>query len=279
MTHFLPLLPTLWPWLVLIAAQISALTGRSVIATALLAVFGVIALMQGLLSPGAALLILLGLLGARQLPRLTGVPRAIGHLAFIGWSLVLALHLLPGVHNLLVLDQVQSGPESSLFTMYVNLDKPMIFFAAVLASPAMLRSRNAIRTLPLVAGLVLLPGLLTVGVVSGAIHPERGLPEWWLIFALSNLFLTCLTEEAFFRGYLQSAIATRLGPIAGIAAASLLFGLAHAAGGALLVVFASLLGLACGLGYFATGRLWVPVLMHFGFNLAHLLLFTYPGPA
>ncbi|MCX8955020.1 CPBP family intramembrane metalloprotease, partial [Ruegeria sp. NA] len=95
---------------------------------------------------------------------------------------------------------------------------------------------------------------------------------------LSILFLTCLTEEAFFRGYLQSAITLRLEATGGLVAASLLFGLAHIGGGPALVVFASLLGLGCGLGYFATGRLWVPVAMHFGFNLTHLLLFTYPGP-
>lgn len=64
----------------------------------------------------------------------------------------------------------------------------------------------------------------------------------------------------------------------GAIAASLLFGLAHFAGGPALVGFASILGLACGLGYYATRRLWVPVAMHFGFNLTHLFLFTYPGP-
>nr|WP_254438024.1 CPBP family intramembrane glutamic endopeptidase [Ruegeria arenilitoris] len=125
---------------------------------------------------------------------------------------------------------------------------------------------------------MLLPTLFLLGLTTGAVRPEIGLPSWWLIFALSNLFLTCLTEEAFFRGYLQSVFISKTGTTIGIVAASLLFGLAHAGGGPALVVFASILGAACGLGYFATGRLWVPVLMHFGFNALHLALFTYPGP-
>lgn len=279
MSHAVILLPMLWPWLVLIAAQISLLSRRNKTAIILLATFGAIVLIQGLLTWGAALMIFAGLLGASQMYRLKGALLWAGHLALIGWSIVLALHLLPGVHNPLVLDQVQSGPLSHPFTMYVNLDKPMIFFAVALAWPAMLRVGRAVKTAPLLAGLGLLPILLAVAVVSGAVDPEPVLPEWWLVFALSNLFMTCLTEEAFFRGYLQAAIATRFGPMMGLVASSLLFGLAHAAGGVLLVVFAALLGFACGLGYFATGRLWVPVLMHFGFNMAHLLLFTYPGPA
>ncbi len=279
MSHLLPLLPVLWPWLFLIAAQIGMLVGSRNIALILLATFGATVLLRGLVSWDAALIILLGLLGAAQLPRLKGAPLVLGHLILIGWCLAVASHLLPGVRNPLVLDQVQAGPESSLFTMYVNLDKPMIFFAVVLAWPAMLNAKHVVKFAPLLVGLVLLPVLLTVGLVSGAVNPEPGLPEWWLIFALSNLFLTCLTEEAFFRGYLQSAMTNRFGPLAGIVTASLIFGLAHAAGGAVLVIFAALLGFACGLGYFATGRLWVPVLMHFGFNLAHFLLFTYPGPA
>ncbi|MEO9576761.1 MAG: CPBP family intramembrane glutamic endopeptidase [Tateyamaria sp.] len=279
MSHLLPLLPVLWPWLVLIAAQLVMLSGNRGIALTLLAAFGALVLMQGFVSAGAALIVVLGLLGAGQLRRLSGVSLVIGHVAFILWCLALALHLLPGAHNPLILDQVQAGPESRPFTMYINLDKPMIVFAVVLAWPAMLTARRVTAPTPVLIGLGMLPALLATALLFGAVHNEPGLPEWWLVFALSNLFLTCLTEEAFFRGYLQSALAARFGPIAGIAAASLLFGLAHAAGGALLVVFAGLLGLACGLGYFATGRLWVPVLMHFGFNMAHLLLFTYPGPA
>nr|WP_253284756.1 MULTISPECIES: CPBP family intramembrane glutamic endopeptidase [unclassified Ruegeria] len=143
----------------------------------------------------------------------------------------------------------------------------------------MLQSTIQTKFGPLVAGLLLLPGLFLLGLAVGAIQPEFSVPRWWLVFVLSNLFLTCLTEEAFFRGYLQSAIISRLGAVGGVIAASLLFGLVHFGGGPALVVFASILGLACGLGYYATQRLWVPVAMHFGFNLVHLLLFTYPGPA
>ncbi len=277
MTHFLSLLPAIWPWFILIAAQTGAASGQQKLGLTLLAAFGGIALALGLVTPLAVGIAGLGLLGAAGLRRLSGPMALAGHLALILWCLALAAHLVPGFHNLLVLDQVQAGPDSTDFTLYLNLDKPLVLFAVLLVWPRMIQGAEPTKTAPLVFGLILLPALFLLGLATGAVRPEIGLPPWWLIFALSNLFLTCLTEEAFFRGYLQSVIITKFGATLGIVTASLLFGLAHAGGGPALVVFASTLGSACGLGYYATGRLWVPVLMHFGFNALHLALFTYPG--
>ncbi|MGL6500415.1 hypothetical protein ACSZOJ_19370 [Aeromonas dhakensis] len=48
------------------------------------------------------------------------------------------LHLIPGFTNLKVLDQVQAGPASVPFNMYLNLDKPLVFFGLLLAWPALL---------------------------------------------------------------------------------------------------------------------------------------------
>ncbi|NOD64057.1 CPBP family intramembrane glutamic endopeptidase [Ruegeria sp. HKCCD9179] len=279
MTFFLSLLPAIWPWLILIAAQVTALVGHWAVALSLLVLFASIASATGLMSLLAIAAVVGGLAGAALLPHLQGRLAVAGHALLILWCLAMGAHLLPGFQNLKVLDQVQTGAASTGFTMHLNLDKPMVFFAVLLAWPGMLQSTIQTKFGPLVAGLLLLPGLFLLGLAVGAIQPEFSVPRWWLVFVLSNLFLTCLTEEAFFRGYLQSAIISRLGAVGGVIAASLLFGLVHFGGGPALVVFASILGLACGLGYYATQRLWVPVAMHFGFNLVHLLLFTYPGPA
>ncbi|WP_171183834.1 CPBP family intramembrane glutamic endopeptidase [Ruegeria sp. HKCCC2117] len=279
MTFFLSLLPAIWPWLILIAAQVTALVGHWAVALSLLVLFASIASATGLMSLLAIAAVVGGLAGAALLPHLKGRLAVAGHALLILWCLAMGAHLLPGFQNLKVLDQVQTGAASTGFTMHLNLDKPMVFFAVLLAWPGMLQSTIQTKFGPLVAGLLLLPGLFLLGLAVGAIQPEFSVPRWWLVFVLSNLFLTCLTEEAFFRGYLQSAVISRLGAVGGVIAASLLFGLAHFGGGPALVVFASILGLACGLGYYATQRLWVPVAMHFGFNLVHLLLFTYPGPA
>ncbi len=276
-TQFLSLLPEIWPWLILITAQLAAFAGRSALGLSLLALFGLVSLIIGLMSPLATALVGVGLLGAFHLRHQSGWLAAIGHIALIIWCLALGAHLLPGFNNTRILDQVTAGAGSSTFTMFLNVDKPMVFFAVLLVCPGMLNSHQRTRIAPLVLGTGLLPLLFALGLYAGAVRLEFGLPSWWLIFAFSNLFLTCLAEEAFFRGYLQSVLTSKLGTAGGIAVASLLFGLAHIGGGLELVVFATLLGVGLGMGYIATGRLWVPVAMHFGFNFLHLALFTYPG--
>ncbi|WP_170332506.1 CPBP family intramembrane glutamic endopeptidase [Ruegeria arenilitoris] len=279
MALFLALLPTIWPWLILVLSQIFALSGQRLLSLVMLLLFGFVTTTLGLITLPGLLIATLGLIGASYLPRLKGLAAILGHLALIIWSLALGAHLMPGFNNLLVLDQVNAGPDSGPFTMYLNLDKPIVFFAVLLACPMIINGAIPTRRLPLIIGILLLPALFLLGATSGAVRPELGLPAWWMIFAFSNLFLTSLTEEAFFRGYLQSVLTTKTGPAIGITLASILFGLVHFGGGPALVLFASILGLACGLGYYATGRLWVPTLMHFGFNFTHLALFTYPGPA
>lgn len=278
MAFFLSQLPVIWPWLILIAAQVGVLAGRTTIGLSILVLFGSMALSIGLMSPLALAVIVLGLLGASFLPRLSGWAAGVGHLALIVWCVALGAHLVPGFYNLRILDQVLSGPESAAFTMHLNVDKPMVFFAVLLAWPAMRNAGRQVNKPSLILGLGMLPVLFAIALHTGALRPEFTLPPWWLIFALSNLFLTCLTEEAFFRGYLQSVLSSRLGAVGGVMLASVAFGLTHIGGGPALVIFASILGLACGLGYFATGRLWVPVAMHFAFNFAHLAFFTYPVP-
>jgi len=58
--------------------------------------------------------------------------------------------------------------------------------------------------------------------------------------------------------------------------ASLLFGIAHFAGGLNYVVVATLAGLLYGVVYLNTGKIWHAILMHFCLNMVHLYLFTYP---
>ncbi len=278
MAHFISLLPIIWPWFILIAAQIGAVSGQWSLAKALLAVFGTAALALGLVTPLAFCVAIAGIGGAAILRHLSGPAVCLGHIAVGLWAVALGAHLIPGFHNLLILDQVHAGPKSTEFSMHLNLDKPLVLFAVLLAWPRMNDGLSQIRGLPLTFGLLLLPLLFVIGLFAGAVKPEFGLPHWWFSFALFNLFLTCLTEEGFFRGYLQSLITSKAGAALGVGVASLLFGLVHFPGGLALVAFASILGAACGLGYYATGRLWVPTLMHFAFNAAHLAFFTYPAP-
>ncbi len=109
---------------------------------------------------------------------------------------------------------------------------------------------------------------------------EPKLPYFTPVWILVNLFFTCMAEEALFRRLIQQKIHDSLsGKYAGaisIFIAAALFGLAHFKGGAIYISLATLAGLFYGYIYYKSKRIVSAILLHFSFNLIHLLLFTYP---
>jgi membrane protease YdiL (CAAX protease family) len=103
---------------------------------------------------------------------------------------------------------------------------------------------------------------------------------FWL-WGLANLFFTCLSEEALFRGFIQRELALalrgqRYGGGLAIAASALLFGAAHFAGGLSYVALATASGLGYAIVYHRTQSVEMSMLAHFALNATHFLLFTYP---
>lgn len=193
-------------------------------------------------------------------------------------ALALALHVLPGFHNLKVLDALKAGPESAPFSMYFNFDKALIPFLLIICIKTLFTD-GIVHRVPAWKWAVLVlsvPVLLFTAVMLGGLAPERHFPVWLPQFVLANIFFVSLAEEALFRGYIQQRLAEWVHPVIALAFASVLFGAMHYAGGILLVVFATFAGLIYGIAWMLSKRLWVAVLFHFGLNLCHLLFFTYP---
>ncbi|WP_429146811.1 CPBP family intramembrane glutamic endopeptidase [Aeromonas rivipollensis] len=269
-------LPDTLIWLALGLAVLLCLARQQRSGLILLGVALLTALWLERLSPVAALVSLAGLLLAWRTPGLPQPWRGVALTLVLLWAMALTLHLVPGFDNLKVLDRVQAGPASVPFTLYLNLDKPLIFFGLLLALPALLGPGGTMRWRPLALLMLPLAALLIIAWQLGALKPEVGLPHWWWLFAFNNLVFTCVAEEALFRGLIQQGVASRSKPWLGLLVASLLFGAAHLAGGPLLVLFAALAGACYGLAFQLSGRLSVAILLHFLFNFAHLALFTYP---
>ena len=269
-------LPDTLIWLALGLAVLLCLARQQRSGLILLGVALLTALWLERLSPVAALVSLAGLLLAWRTPGLSQPWRGVALTLLLLWAMALTLHLVPGFDNFKVLDRVQAGPASVPFTLYLNLDKPLIFFGLLLAWPALLGPGGTMRWRPLALLMLPLATLLLLAWQLGALKPEVGLPHWWWLFAVNNLVFTCVAEEALFRGLIQQGVASRSKPWLGLLVASLLFGAAHLAGGPLLVLFAALAGACYGLAFQLSGRLSVAILLHFLFNFAHLALFTYP---
>ena len=112
-------------------------------------------------------------------------------------------------------------------------------------------------------------------------------PAPFQIFALwawTNLFFTCIAEEAVFRGLLQRGLERALrrfrrGDLVALVAASVVFGVAHLAGGWRYVALSAVAGLGYGAAQQRTGRLEAAILTHFAVNFIHFLAFTYPALA
>jgi membrane protease YdiL (CAAX protease family) len=203
--------------------------------------------------------------------------QALGHTLFIVLAIALALHGLPGFNAAKVIDSVVFSPGAQPFTMYLNLDKPLIGVWLLLACPWLLMWRSQGLAISL---LCILP-LTLIACLGGAwaLAAVAWAPKWpdqaWL-WLLNNLLLVSLTEELLFRGYIQAGL-QRLLRHQGLAllAAAVLFGLAHLGAGWQWVYLASLAGIGYGLAY-RYGGVAAAVLCHFGVNLAHFALLSYP---
>ncbi|MDX7989942.1 CPBP family intramembrane metalloprotease [Xenorhabdus sp. Reich] len=193
-------------------------------------------------------------------------------------GILLFMHYVPGFDNLKYLDKVQVGSLSAPFSMYFNFDKALLPFILLCCLPTLF-IRKPIVNAPAHGWALLIatiPALLGLATALGGLSVELHLPSWFPAFVFANIFFVSLAEEALFRGYIQQRLSQWMNPYLALVITSLLFGAAHFAGGALLVVFATLAGLIYGLTWMWSGRLWVAVAFHVSLNLMHLLFFTYP---
>ena len=211
--------------------------------------------------------------------------QALVGLLFFIYALAMGLALLPGFNRVeLVAPQVLSAGAAP-YSIGVGFPKVVTGILILgLINPLLVRSWKELgpvltRALPVFAitAAVGMAVVVLMGYTSFA-------PKWtvlFLLFAPINLFFTCLSEEAFFRGFIQqelSRVGSRPALAAGAALAigAILFGFAHFAGGLDYVLAAAVAGLGYGWAFMRTQRIEAAMAVHFGVNAVHFLLFTYP---
>ncbi|KWE19641.1 CAAX protease [Burkholderia cepacia] len=280
----LSLLPSATIWLALFAAAAFAWhRPQHGLSVGLAALAYACALAFGKLAPLA--LAPLALLAAAAWGVMPGRPRAVriaAHAVFAALAVALSLHLLPGFHNPLVIAPTRFTPDAVPFTMYLNLDKPLVGLWLVWVLPWVAPDvplSRALRTGAVAAvatAAACLAGALAFGMVGWA--PKWPASGWlWLV---NNLLLVTLAEEALFRGYVQGGLtrafgAFAWGPWVALAIGAVLFGAAHAAGGWSWIVLGTVAGVGYGLAW-RRGGLLASALAHAGLNVVHFGLFTYP---
>lgn len=198
-------------------------------------------------------------------------------------ALLLGMHSLPGFRNFLTLDHIVLSPGAEPYTLYLNFDKTVVGILLLgVCYAGLLRSStnwgSALRrALPFIVINTVVLALLAMA-LGYLFWQPKWTPLFW-IWAASNLLLTCLSEEALFRGFIQRELTPACGAGIAIAVSAALFGIAHIGGGLSYVALATAAGAGYGYIYHRTQSIEMSMLAHFALNATHFLLFTYPRAA
>lgn len=275
------------PFVLLLIAVLGSWLHRN-LALAALGLAVIAAYFTGALENAAALwIVLLGAVAWLHSTR-TGLQRIATGLAFFLFAVALGLVLLPGFPRTVVVESVVLSPGALPYTLGLGFAKVVTgIFILAFMHPGRVRSwRELGQVLARVAPVFVVTATLVM-VLALALEYVKFDPKWTLLsftWALANLFFTCLSEEAFFRGFVQRELTQlgsnrRLSAALAIAVTSVLFGLVHLGGGWKYALAATLAGVGYGIAYHRTQRLEGSMAVHFGLNATHFLLFTYPALA
>ncbi|QJB31647.1 CPBP family intramembrane metalloprotease [Chitinophaga oryzae] len=253
-------------WIILAMAYILAFINGSITLTGI-----------ALLLPETALLLL-------AVKYSSGWQGAVTHIAFFLLSILLLTHQLPGFDNVLIFDRVRFTPDAAPFTMHFNLDKPFAGFAifTCLLKLGFIEKYDIGKigkaiVAPLTAIIAIC--ILTAWALHFVAWEPKLLLNYLWIWGLHNLLIVAVTEESVFRGYLQgyvgSAVFKRQKYYLPLIVSALIFAVIHTTGGWPLMLLAFIAGLGYGVAYHK-GGIMAAIFTHFGFNLLHFLLFTYP---
>lgn len=220
--------------------------------------------------------------------RASGLQRLATGLVFFLFAVGLGLLLLPGFPRTVLVENVVLSPGAPPYTLGLGFAKVVTgIFILAFMFPELVRSWRELGQVLVRMAPVFLATVVAVMVLTLALGYVKFDPKWTPLFftwAIANLFFTCLSEEAFFRGFVQRELAgigtnRRLSVVIAIAVSALLFGLAHLGGGWKYALAATVAGLGYGIAYQRTQRIEAAMAVHFGLNTTHFLLFTYPALA
>ena len=273
-------------WLGLIVGwRIAVLAGAGALGGALILLVG-----QGGIAPAAFPTVVLaaGLAGSLKWVH-QPVLQAVGWPLYVLVVLALGFRLLPGFAPVPVLVTLGAGnpsmvwftPEKLLLLGLV----PLLVLTPVTPGSGWFGHDRPRLTVALILGITLL-ALIPLALALGFARPgwvAGSLPvlAYWLA---DHLVFTCVLEESFFRGIVQTALIrgfadrgwSQAAPL-GIIAASLFFGGAHVGGGAAFMLLATVAGLGYGVAYYLTGRIQDAVAVHFAVNAIHQLFLSAPA--
>lgn len=202
-------------------------------------------------------------------------------------ALLLAMHRIPGFHNPVVIEGIRFSADTIPFTLRANVDTAVagIVLMGMLCRRIQTRAEWVAmlrRIGPVVLSTLVI--VLGLGLLMGHVRPDLKWTAYSAWFLAYNLLVTCVTEEAFFRGVVLERLARAMagwrgGVVIATAVSSALFGLAHLGGGMQLALLATVAGLLYAAAYLRSERVEGAILTHFALNAVHFIGFSYPALA
>ena len=287
--------PTLIPFALLLASVICLWLSRTGWIAALIAAVVAAYLTGALTGPAFLWIALLGASAwvyarckARAQPERGIARRVTAGVAFGLLAVAMGLALFPGFPRTIVIDRVVLSPGALPWSLGLGFPKVVTgIFIIGLIHRESVRSWRELGTVLARAAPVFLVTALAVMILVLALGYVKFDPRWTALFlpwAIAHLFFTCLSEEAFFRGFVQRELSDiganrKLASMAALVLSASLFGLVHLAGGWKYALAATLAGAGYGWAYLRTQRIEAAMAVHFALNATHFLLFTYPALA
>ncbi len=200
-------------------------------------------------------------------------------------SVSLAIHIVPGFNNWKMFESVTLGKTGKAFDMFFNQDKAFVGLIILGFGFPLVKKKEEWFSVFRTTIQVLMIALLVISPLSylfGYTTWDVKFTELFFIWGIGNLLVTCVGEEAFFRAFLQRNLSARLqrytyGNVISIAVISVLFGVAHFAGGIQYIVLATLAGIAYGVSYHITQKIEAAILCHFGVNAFRFIFLSFPS--
>jgi membrane protease YdiL (CAAX protease family) len=117
-------------------------------------------------------------------------------------------------------------------------------------------------------GGVFITGMWLVLWIFGLYFTHRGVWSRWFNDLVFDSYISAVLEELAFRAVILRILARVWGVRTGVILSSIIFGLAHFTHGSWLGIFGIIInaGIAMGLLYVITGRLWMSIGMHLGYD-------------
>ena len=211
--------------------------------------------------------------------------KIVSAILFFLLSLFMLLYKVPGINNWILIANHQFAADTLPYHVRLDYGVPVVGFLVLMLRAAMISSLASWKSMfkkvwPFV--LLSIPTLIFLAFILGYINFDPKSTNIFFIWTIANLLFICITEEALFRLFIQDSLiglfrGIRIGNHLGVVIASLLFGIAHFAGGPKYVFLAAVSGLFYGYAYYKTKRIEASIITHFLLNVIHFLFFSYPA--